>query len=161
MKSFIKILLLISIFIGTIEAKPINVNQILQMAKQKDKKIMFFFHIPYCHYCESMLDENFKDKNTLKYIKKYFILVDIYSTKKQIVIFKNFKGTHKEFAKYLNTKAVPATFFMDKEGKIIHKAIGYRNIDEYLVEMKYVSTNSYKSQQFEAFKQKLEFESDD
>jgi len=47
---------------------------------------------------------------------------------------------------------------MNSEGEVIHRAIGYKNIDEYLAEMKYVSTKSYKTIDLESFNQKLEFE---
>lgn len=161
MKKIFKILLLLS-FISTISyGKDIDINKVLEEAKIKDKQVMFFFHIPRCPYCERMLKKNFKDENILAIIKKYFLLVDIYTADEKKVVFNDFKGTPKEFAKHIGASAYPATLFMNKDGKIIHKAIGYRNIGEYSDELKYIGTKSYKKIDLDTFIMNMELEEDD
>ena len=156
MKKLIKVLLLISTLCTLSIADDLNINKVLKQAHKENKQVMFFFHIPRCPYCESMLDENFKDEDVLKEIENNFILIDIYSVDKGTVSYHDFKGDRKEFAKYLGARVVPATIFMDISGKITHKAIGYRNIDEYLVDLKYVGTKSYNSIGLEEFAEELE-----
>lgn len=139
----------------------INIDKKVTQAQKEGKDIMFYFHIPHCPYCKRMLDENFKDEKILTLIKENLILVDVYTALKKEFVFKNFRGTAKEFAKYLGAKAYPATLFMDKDAKVFYKAIGYRNIQEYIYEIKYIITQSYKTMELDEFILKVEMEDDD
>ena len=164
MRFIFKILFLFlfsSLFIIANASDNININKTIKEAKKENKNIMFYFHIPGCPYCKTMIDENFKDDTINSLIKENFILVDIYTADKKDVIFKNFKGSPKEFAQHIGAYAYPATLFMSKDGKIIYKAIGYRNIQEYINEIKYIATNSYKNMKLDEFILKMEIESDD
>ena len=139
-------------------ATDIDVDRLLQTAKKQNRQIMFFHHIPGCPYCKTMLTENFKDKRILKEIDKNFVYVDIYTENKGVIKFRDFKGSHKEFSKYLGAFVYPSTIFMDDKGEVVHRAIGYRNMDEYFSEMRYVSSQSYKTMDLESYLQKLEME---
>jgi len=161
MKLALKIFLILGISIVGIFAKEININKTLQEAKLQNKQIMLFFHIPRCPYCTSMLKENFNNKKILDNISKNFILIDIYTADKKIVIFNDFKGTPKEFAKLIGASAYPATIFMNRSSRVIYKSIGYRNIEEQLAEIKFIATNSYKTIDLETFKINLEIEDDE
>lgn len=99
MKFFLYFFLLI--FSVSIYAKEsININEKLNQVTSKNKSLMFYFHIPDCPYCEKMINQNFKDEKILKLINENFILVDIYTADKKNIVFKDFEGTPKEFAKY-------------------------------------------------------------
>ena len=161
MKSFFKTLLIFGFIITSIYANDININQKIKEAKKQNKQIMMFFHIPRCPYCDRMLDKNFKEPKILDLIKNSFILIDIYTADKRKVIFKEFKGTTKEFAELIGTSAYPATIFMDQNSKVTYKSIGYRNIQEYINEIKYIATKSYKKIKLETFIINLEMEEDD
>jgi len=152
---------LLFVFTTAVHSADIDIDKLLQTAKKQNKNIMFFHHIPGCPYCTTMIDENFKDESTLKEINENFIYVDIYTKNKGMIKFKDFKGSHKEFSAYLGAIVYPSTIFMNDEGKIIHKAIGYRNIDEYFIEIKYISSKEYKNISFEKFTENYELEKDD
>lgn len=49
---------------------------------------------------------------------------------------------------------------MNNDGKVFYKAIGYRNIQEYIYELKYVITKSYKKIPLDEFIFKMEIEDD-
>jgi len=158
---FAKILIkpfLFFILASTSYGVDIDVNKLIQIAKKQNKQIMFFHHIPGCPYCKGMLDENFKNATILKEIDKNFIYVDIFTANKDSVRFQDFKGTYKEFSKYMGAVAYPATVFMNNEGKIVHRAIGYRNVNEHSAEIRYVSTKSYKTMDLESYITKIELE---
>jgi thioredoxin-related protein len=157
LKTVIRFFILFMLF-TKVYANEINLNELLKVAKDQNKHIMLFHHIPKCSYCKKMIDENFKDPKILDIIKKNFIYVDIYTADKDKVIFKEFSGTHKKFSQYIGAVAYPATIFINMDGKVVHRAIGYRNIDEYFAEITYISTNSYKIMDLESYIEKLEFE---
>ena len=157
---FVKNIFLLFLLVSSSYGTDIDINKLLQVAKNQHKHIMFFHHIPGCPYCKTMLDENFKDVSILKEVHKDFVYVDIFIADNGNVKFKDFKGSYKEFSAYIGAPVYPSTIFMNGDGKVVHKAIGYRNIDEYFAEITYVSTNSYKIMNLEEYVQKLEFEKD-
>jgi len=108
-----------------------------------------------------MLDENFTNKEILQEIKQNFILIDMFTANDIVVKYKNVKGTIKEFAKHMGVPAYPATLFLDKDKKTIFKSIGYRNTQEYLMELMFISSKSYHQLTLEEFTLKTEFERDD
>lgn len=161
MKRFIKFIFITVLLCSISFAKDLDINKVLADAKVNQKQVMFFFHIPRCPYCDRMLKKNFKNEEILSIIDKYFVLVDIYTADKIKVKFKEFEGTPKEFAKHIGASAYPATLFMDESGEVKHKAIGYRNIEEYICELKYAGTKSYKKIDLETFIMNLELEEDE
>ena len=162
MKSLIRNITILLLFITVSYGNhTIDINEKIKIAQKQDKDLMIFFHIPHCPYCLRMLSKNFKDKETLNEIKKNFIFIDIYTKDSAIIKFKDFSGTTKDFATHLSAVAYPATIFLNKDEKILYRSIGYRNINELLTEMKYISTKSFKTMNLEDFSQKLEFERDD
>lgn len=161
MKNIFKILISISFAFSFLSADNIDVNKILTNTENSDKNILIFVHSPNCSYCRRMVSQNFKNITILAEIKKNFRVIFIDIQDKGIVTFNDFKGNKKEFANHIEAVAVPATVFMDKNGKTIYSFIGYRNIDEYLTELKYISNKSYKKMSIENFREKMEFESDE
>lgn len=152
--SFLFLFFSLNIFANDI----IDIDKKIEEAKKEEKTLMFFFHIPNCPYCKGMLDENFKNEKTLKLIEENFIFVDIYTADKKSIVLKDFKGSPKEFAKYIGASAYPATLFMDTNAKIFYKAIGYRNIQEYIYEITYITTKNYKKMKLDEFILKVEME---
>ena len=125
---FVKPLLFFIIVISA-HGTDIDVDKLLQWAKKQNKHIMFFHHIPECPYCKTMLTENFQDATILKEIDKNFLYVDVYTANKGDIRFKDFKGSYKEFSAFIGAFVYPSTIFMNDKGEVVHKAIGYRNID--------------------------------
>ncbi len=152
--------LLLSLLFSSANAEKIDIDKLLLKAKKENKFLMFFHHIPGCPYCGAMLDENFKDSNIIKEIEENFIYVDIYTADTDSVTFQGFTGNRKQFSVYIGAFAYPATIFMDSNGEVLYRSIGYRNIDEHSIEITYISSQSYKTTEFEAYKQRVEFERD-
>lgn len=152
--SFLFLFFSLNIFANDI----IDINKKVEQAKEENKRLMFFFHIPNCPYCQRMLDENFKNEKILKLIDENFVFVDIYTANKNDIVLKDFKGSAKEFAKHTGAIAYPATIFMDTNNKIFYKSIGYRNIQEYIYEITYLTSKSYKEMQLDEFILKVEME---
>lgn len=143
---------------SSVYSADIDIDKLALKAKEQNKHIMFFHHIPGCPYCKAMLKENFQDEALLKQIDENFIYVDIYTATEGSIRLKDFQGNYKEFSGHVGAFAYPSTIFMNGDGEVIHKAVGYRNIDEHFAEISYVSTGSYKTMDLEAYVQKLELE---
>ncbi|MEA1892136.1 MAG: thioredoxin fold domain-containing protein [Campylobacterota bacterium] len=156
-----KILMFILLCVYLNAGTTADIDKEINDAKEQNKDIMLYFHIPNCSYCQAMLDENFKDAQILEEIKQNFILVDLYAKKENKVKYKEFKGTVKEFAKYMGAIAYPATIFLDKDEKVVYRSIGYRNSGEHLMELLFISSKSYNTLSLEDFTIKTEFERDD
>lgn len=161
MQNIVKILIAVSFVFTMGNTSDIDVNKIILQAKEESKKILIFVHSPNCSYCRRMVSQNFQDKNILDAVKKHFVLLDVDIHEKGTVVYKEFRGDRKAFAEHIGAVAVPATLFMDQEGEVIYDFVGYRNMDEFLTELKYVTTRSYKNISVEAFSEDLEFEKDD
>ena len=161
MQNIVKILIAVSFLFTMGNTSDIDVNKIVLQAKKESKKILIFVHSPNCSYCRRMVSQNFQDKNILHVLKKHFILLDIDIRKEGTVVYKEFRGDRKSFADHIGAVAVPATLFMDQKSEVVYGFIGYRNIDDFLTVLKYVTTTSYKNISIEAFSEDLEFEKDD
>jgi len=152
--------LFVFLFTGFAYGADLDIEKIANEAKSQNKDILFFHHIPGCPYCEAMIEENFKDETLMNEIQENFIYVDIYTKTDGEIKYKDFKGSYKDFSTHVGAFAYPATTFMNADGEIIHRAIGYRNIDEHYAEIRYVSSKSYKTMDLDAYKVELEFEKD-
>ncbi len=155
----ILIFILLSIYLNANTI--INIDKQAKIAQEQDKNIVMFFHIPNCSYCKTMVDENFKNREILEEIKQNFILIDMFTADSDIVKYKNFKGSIKEFSRYIGVPAYPATIFLDKNMKVLYRSIGYRNTQEQLMELMFISSKSYNKLTLEEFVVKTEFEMDD
>ena len=144
--------------ISSLHGADIDVDKLLVRAKEQNKYLLFFHHIPRCPYCKAMLDENFKDEKIVKEIAANFIHVEIYTANQGSVRFQEFEGSTKEFSAHVGAFVYPSTIFMNGEGAVVHTAIGYRNSDEYFAELSYVATGHYKTMGLEEYKLKLELE---
>ncbi len=155
----ITFVLFLTVFMNANE--DIDINSKIKLAKQQNKHLMIFFHIPGCPYCKSMLSKNFKDEETLDEMRKNFIFLDLYTADDIFISFDDFDGNIKEFATHIGAFAYPATIFIDNNKKTVFKSIGYRNTQELLAELNYISSASYKTTSLKKFTESWEFERDD
>lgn len=145
-----KKLLLIIFLISDIFAITLDIDNLSSQAKNKNKKILIFFHMDYCGYCEKMLKENFKNKSILNKINKDFIYVDININDEDTIVYKNFKGSTLEFARKYKIYFFPTTIFL-QNNKVVYKVKGYRNTIKFDYILKYIKSDVYKNQVLEEF----------
>jgi thioredoxin-related protein len=119
----------------------IDISVIAQDAQKTNKTILAFFHMTHCPWCKKMLSKMYSHKDEMETINKDFYYLDINTDDTGTIIFKDFKGTPKEFAKYFNIKMYPTVLFIDK-GEIVYYVHGYRNIDKFNWILKYVASKS-------------------
>jgi thioredoxin-related protein len=111
------------IFAGTI-----NIDSIVKQAHKDEKQVYLFLHTTHCGYCESMIEFTFDDKVVKKILKKNFLVIDIDVRKEGTVIYKDFTGTNKEFAKHIGYNFYPSSLFFNANANILLAQRGY--VDE-------------------------------
>ncbi len=141
-------------------AQDYKIDDISIQTKKDNKHVMIFFHMTHCPYCEKMLRKTFKARNISKQVKKYFTFVDINKDDDGKVFYKDFQGTKSEFAKELKVNLYPTIIFLDNN-KIVHRFKGYRNKNKFVEILKYITTKSYNSMDFETFLVELELNAND
>jgi len=145
MKKLILILLFVNIFAVTFD-----IDKISSQAQKQNKKLLIFFHMDYCGYCEKMLKNNFKNNDILNKITKDYIYIDVNISDDDIIVYKNFKGTQSEFARKYKIYFFPTTIFL-QDDKVIYKVKGYRNSEKFAYILKYIKSDEYKHKQLEEF----------
>ena len=111
----------------------------LQLAKTENKKIFLHFWASWCGYCTKMATQTFNDASVADYLNKNFIPIKINTDKK------------KSLAVKYKVRGLPDTWFLTDEGENITNLAGYIPPDKLLPILKYISTNSYKTQNFNKF----------
>lgn len=124
------------------------------------KPVLLFFHKPNCGYCDHMIEFTLKDTDIASEIKRNFVFVDLYIQESGTIIFKDFKGNRKAFAKSLGYDFYPTSVFIDNKKNIINITPGLREQDEYMKVLLYISTEKYKEMEFETYIDTLDFDSD-
>jgi len=100
-------------------------------------------------------DEEIKDE-----IDSKFIFVDLFIKEFGTVIYRDFKGTRREFAQYLGYDFYPTSIFLDPEGDVINATPGAREQDFFIDLLNYISTKQYLEMEFETYRDTLDFNSD-
>jgi len=131
-------------------ASNINIDKLLLQSQKEHKKVLIFFHMTYCSYCNKMLHENFKKEKFLNKLKKDYIYVDINIDKNDDIIYENNHYTNIQFSSKNNVHFFPTTKFIDNN-KIIYTVKGYRNPIKFNYILKYISSNNYKNIGLEEF----------
>jgi len=147
------LLTLIFFLLSIANAQEVNLNTIVNKAKEENRHIVVFFHRPYCGYCSKMIRDTLGADSVSVKIKKDFIYVDIDIKDTGLLIFNNFKGSRREFARYLDYNVYPSTIFIDKNGEMIYAQAGYQNEEEFSKILSYVHSNAYEDMGIEEFKE--------
>lgn len=141
-----------------LSAKDVDLNTIVENAK--NKTVLLFFHKPNCGYCDHMIEFTLKDGDIDREIKRNFVFVDLYTQESGTILFKDFKGSRKAFAKSLGYDFYPTTVFIDNKKNIINITPGLREQDDYMKVLLYISSKKYEEMEFETYIDTLDFDSD-
>lgn len=150
----IKVFILLFFTYSTICADNIKVDTFFSEAKKSHKHVLIFLHKPNCGYCERMIDFTLENEKVILKIKKDFIFVDINIAEAGQVSFKNFKGTRRDFAKFLGYDFYPSTIFMNSNKDVVYSQPGYQDEEKYMKILSYVESRAYAEMGIEEFKVK-------
>lgn len=139
----------------------IDIDQLSLQAKKENKHLLLFFHKDGCGFCEKMLYATLDDNAIEDMIDEYFIFVDIGIDDEGSILHHDFNGSKHGYAKSLEIGFYPTVGFVDGNNSIVYGAIGYRNVEIFSMLLKYIYSAEYKVMEWEDFKSKVEFESED
>lgn len=139
----------------------IDIDKLSLQAKKENKHLLLFFHKDGCGFCEKMKYDTLDDSDIEDTIDQYFILVDIGIDDEGSILHRDFNGSKHEYAKSLEIGFYPTVGFVDGHNSIVYGVIGYRNVEIFSMLLKYVYSSEYKVMEWEDFKSKVEFESED
>jgi thioredoxin-related protein len=138
-----RLVLLLLTFVSISFADDVDFDKLIVEAKKTNKHILVFLHITGCSYCANMQEFTFDDENVNASIKKDFLFVDINVKDKGQVLFDDFKGSKREFAKEIGYPMYPSWLFFDKNGDLVYDEVGYVEEDDFFKTLQMVTAKEY------------------
>ena len=157
MKTVIKTFLIILTLQLALHAREININSLVNSAKASNKHLFIFMHKTDCGYCESMIEFTLQNETIKAFTDKYFVYEHINVYDKDIVTYRDFKGSGREYAREIGYDFYPTTLFFDDNAKMIYEEFGYidnakmPNEKRFLRILNFVASKSYKTMEFEEY----------
>ncbi len=149
-----RILILILALFSLAKASNIDFNTLSLQAKEEKKHILVFFHSPGCGFCTRMQRDTLHTNTVEKQIKNNFIYVDININDYGVVLYKDFRGSRGNFARYLDYDIYPSVVFIDGNNEMIYAQAGYQKREYFSKLLSYISARAYEDMGIEEFKGK-------
>jgi len=140
------------------EQKNTDINTLIKKANKIHKKIILFFDLENCPWCEKMIKKNFSGGKLTQKTKKYFLVMHISNEGNRIVKYKNFTGSESDFKDKMGVYFSPTMIFLDNRGNVIGKFDGYRNPYKYETILAYILSGSYKKMKYIDFYNEYQFD---
>ncbi len=149
-------LLIITIFVRPLYAQdvqdgPVSLEEALKRAPQEDKKILLDVYASWCPYCQRMHSDVYTDNAVKEAISDYYLWVQINVESDEIVNYQGNEMTESEFARALDNKNIPTTYFMNDEGAIIGVQPGYLDADVFSNLLNFIGSDAFLSQSFDEY----------
>lgn len=160
-QTIVKIFLITLLFQLTLQAKTINIDSLVDNAKNKEKHLFVWLHKTDCGYCENMREFTLENEIVKNFIEKNFIFIDINVYEKDKVIYQDFIGTAKEFAQEIGYDFYPSSLFFDSEKEIVFSEVGFVDSAENPNEkhiykiLNFINSYSYKDMDFNEYQYKI------
>ncbi len=95
-------------------------KEALLQAQAEDKNMMVLITTKSCRWCRKLESQTLTDARVTKRLNRDYISVHL-------------TRDEDEYPRYLNTKGVPTTYFLNRAGQpIIKRVMGYWNVEDYL-----------------------------
>jgi len=130
---------------------PISLEDALKLAPESDKKILVDVYAEWCPYCQRMHSEVYKNDDVIKAISDHYIWVKINVESDEMVNYHGNEMTESQFARALENKSVPTTYFLNKEGSILGSQPGFIEADMFSSLLKFVGSDEYLIQTFQEY----------
>lgn len=134
-----------------VESGPVSLEEALKRASQENKKILLDVYASWCPYCQRMHSDVYTDNAVMDAISDYYLWVQINVESEETVNYQGAEMTESEFARALDNKNIPTTYFMNDEGAVIGVQPGYLDADVFSNLLKFVGSDAFLNQTFEEY----------
>ena len=139
-----------------LQAREININNLIDEAKKEKKHLFVWLHKRDCGYCESMREFTLQNDTVQSFLKKHFIFLHIDVKEKDRVIYDDFVGDGRAFAKRVGYDFYPSSLFFGDDAEIVFGEVGYidnkiPNERRFYSILNFINSNSYKKLEFEDY----------
>ena len=163
-KTVVKVFLLILTLQLTLQARVINIDNIITAAKKSDKHLFVWLHKTDCGYCENMREFTLENETIAAFIDKNFIFIHINVYEKDSVKYQDFRGNGLEFAKDIGYNFYPSSLFFNDEGDMILSEVGFidkdkePNEERFYKILNFIKSKSYEKMNISDYKFKIKKE---
>lgn len=117
-----------------------------------DKKILVEIYATWCPYCQRMQREVYSDPTVKAYLRAHFAYVRLEGDAEGGQhAYQGGTLTTKQLAQALGLRGFPTTAFLLPDGQQITFLPGFVDAPTFLTVMRYIATDAYQEQSFEAF----------
>ena len=138
--------LLLCFFVSTLRAQSESFNkgikwigalsweQVKEQAKKENKFIFVDAYTTWCGPCKKMDMEVYTDKNVGEVLNPQFVSVKVQmdQTPKDDEQIKTWYSTAARFSKQYEIAGYPSFLFFNPDGKLVHKALGFRGVPDFI-----------------------------
>jgi thiol:disulfide interchange protein DsbD len=101
----------------------VSLEDSLEAAKKETKPVMASFYSTSCGWCKRLEATTYTDREVIKQSTRFIPL-------------KINCSANRALPTQYGVRGLPTILFFDTEGKVIHKVVGYRQPDVFILEMK-------------------------
>lgn len=88
-------------------------------------------------------------------LNKDFFVIDININNDDNIIYKEFTGNGRDFARHIDYDFYPSSLFLDVNSNIIYGAVGYEDENEFLDTLTYIKSKTYLKMSIDDYKANL------
>jgi thiol:disulfide interchange protein len=114
----------------------------LARARREGKPVLVNFWADWCKYCTKMKAETYTDAAVIAELNASFVPVNVNTTKEQAR------------AREYFVRGLPTIWFLDKDGQRITNLPGFVDAPMFLKILRFISSRSYETMEFDAFLKK-------
>jgi len=134
------------------KASFLNIKDDVDEATETGKHAMVYFHQNGCPYCAKLVNDNFKDKQTVDFMAKHFDAIDINMWGDREVIGLDGKSyNEKSYSASQKVWFTPTILFFDEKGNVALRINGYYPKDKFLIALRFVAEKKYSKMAFSEY----------
>ncbi|MBO9573682.1 MAG: DUF255 domain-containing protein, partial [Chitinophagaceae bacterium] len=126
----------IILFAQGIQWTNLSWEQVKQRAKEENKYIFLDVYATWCGPCKEMDKQVYINDSVGNFFNNQFISVKVQAdqTTKDNDLIKNWYADAQAISKQYRVLSLPTFIFLSSEGNIVHKAIGFQNVEKFIAE---------------------------
>jgi thioredoxin-related protein len=117
----------------------------MELARNLGKPVVIDFYTSWCRWCRVMDKETFRNESVASYLNEHFISIKLNAEQKSGSL--EYGGrtyTPEGLARAFRVRGYPSIAYLDAEGKLLFVDAGFKKPEQFMVNLKYVTSECYK-----------------